>query len=193
MKFYMLPLLGTNYLKHFCELFWFKIIKVSGAMKREEMSESDLYFAMRVINQIRPSLDAGTFSSDLAHLLILSEEQVESGCAVLRDRFNLDEKQQDMLNFIQFVLNSSAQHGLRNGLEGQRFAERHGGDARPHRRLQRPSRSKYMVLHPENIRTADIAEDYRQHVMELMTINSPDVMLVCFVIELDRSNTLPIS
>jgi len=146
------------------------------------MSESDLYFAMRVINQIRPSLDAGTFSSDLAHLLILSEKQVESGCAVLRDRFNLDEKQQDMLNFIQFVLNLHRHNmdyetvwkdnGSPNGMVVMHviiddYNNRAGWE--------------YMILHPGNIQTADVAEDYRQHVMELMQINSPDVMLVCFV------------
>ena len=160
----------------------YKVSKVGIVMKREEMSESDLYFAMRVINQIRPSLDAGTFSSDLAHLLILSEEQVESGCAVLRDRFNLDEKQQDMLNFIQFVLNLH-----RHNMDYETVWKDNGspnGMVVIHVLIDDYNDQagwEYMVLHPGNIRTADIAEDYRQHVIELMTINSPDVMLVCFV------------
>ncbi len=102
------------------------------------MSESDLYFAMRAINQIRPSLDAERFHPDSSSDPL--EEQVESGCAVLRDRFNLDEKQQDMLNFIQFVLNLY-RHNMDYETVWKDNAERHGGDVScPHRRLQRPSR-----------------------------------------------------
>ena len=160
----------------------FRVFQVCEIMKREDINESDLYFAMRVINQLRPSLDTGTFSPDLAHLLILSEEQIEAGCAILRSRFNLDEKQQDMVSFAQFVLNLHRHNmdyetvwkdnGSPNGMVVMHviiddYNNRAGWE--------------YMILHPGNIQTADVAEDYRHHVMELMQINSPDVMLVCFV------------
>ena len=151
-------------------------------MKREDMSESDLYFAMRVINQMRPSLDAGTFSPDLAHLLILSEEQVESGCAVLRTRFNLDEKQQDMMTFIQYVLNLH-RHNMDYKAVWDDFDNPDGMIVMHIMIDDYENRDgwEYSILHSGNIQIADIDEDYRNHLIELMAINSRDVMLVCFV------------
>ena len=70
-----------------------------------ELGKSELYFSSKVIGQIRPSLDAGIPLPNLAHLLIFSEEQIELGCKILRDRFNLNQHQQELLKFIQFVLN----------------------------------------------------------------------------------------
>jgi hypothetical protein len=151
-------------------------------LKREQMEDSDLYFAMRVINQLRPCLDTGTFSPDLAHLLILSEEQVEVGCSILRSRFNLNEKQQDMVSFAQFVFDLH-----RNKMDYETVWKANGspnGMVVMHVLIDDYNNQagwEYMVLHPGNIQTVDVSEDYRQHVMKLMQINSPDVMLVCFV------------
>lgn len=147
-----------------------------------ELGKSELYFSSKVIGQIRPSLDAGIPLPNLAHLLIFSEEQIELGCKILRDRFNLNQHQQELLKFIQFVLNLH-----RTNVDYKSMWEANGKPTGPLfvfvfiDNYEDQSSWEHFLVNPLNVNQIDIREEDREQILEEMQRCSSNEMKVNYL------------
>ena len=146
------------------------------------LDKSELYFSSAVIGQIRPSLDAGIPHPNLAHLLVLSEQQIELGCKILRDRSNLNQHQQELLGFIQFILNLH-----RTNVDYKSMWEANGEPKGPLfvfvfiDNYEDQSSWEHFLVNPQNVHHVDIREEDREQILQEMQSCSPDAMKVNYL------------
>jgi hypothetical protein len=146
------------------------------------LDKSELYFSSKVIGQIRPSLDVGIPLPNLAHLLVFSEPQIELGCKILRDRFNLNQHQLDLLDFIQFILKLH-----RTDVDYLSMWQANGEPTGPLfvyvfiDNYEDQSSWEHFLINPYNVHEMDIREEDREHILKEIQSCSPDAMKVNYL------------